>query len=499
MKNCIYLILVYGLANVAVAGEIRKTCHEAFSAEHQNHPVQKPVPSKSRLRVPVPDLEFGENFSKGHIEGSNSYFIVRLTTLENQRIIPVRFIEKIGESQALVEIVHPADGNIRVAHIQLKPMSQGGVNITSIDYPSLVGIARQGRPDMEAIFNAIRSDTRELFYKDRSHHNLNGQALREPQLKAQGFGPAWIRSIDEMSHWRALKREWIKGKVNPYKTHIEYLAESITDHINYIKKGIRSLTTTDLRHLAIKLGSSQTFIPHFKEKTMDRITQLEQKVEKASAEKQFTYQRFLEFIVELSQATHYKPYSPDNIKKKIPPNFLEAFLDYFPLIIAVPVKGEIGIMALNESGPEGIYPLGLTYQVQTVDGHPHWLPVEFTLHDIFHAFNSMRLRVTSENTAHQLFHHRWIKLRESLLVPERKNVELAYYMLTHEDSYQVFVNHTLEEMQAVIQQVLLSKIKSGHNFKGIKDFSKNPEKSVSEVAHDWVKVYESLSKDLGFL
>ena len=461
-------------------------CSKAFGGP-SSHPAQI-----SHL-LADPRLLFGENFRRGQLEGLSRYFVVDQKSFNTRKPIG-RIIKKTSPTTAIAEIIDPNGGTIHEMGIHLDPQKWGAFYLKSKDHPFFQGIVMQGRPDMELVFSAIQSKKESLPDLDTPFSLQNGQVLREGLLKDKGYSSAYTRHIDGMSEGQTLKRMWINGHVNPYRTHIPYLAKPLTTYIDYIKEGVRKLSFIDLQQLVTKHGIKRSDVTHLKEEAMERMEVLEKKAEKAIKENQLTYQRFLKLIFELSQVVQYGEQVPS-----IKPDYIEALLEYFPLIIAIPVKGEIGIMALNESGPQGVHPLGLSYEIKKVDGDPHQTPYKFTVHDFLHFNVFMKLRATSFNTVHELFHNRWIEFRESLPVEIRKNGELAYYLLTHEDGYRGFIAQNPTEMNRTITNSLNNKIHQGHNFKGLKDFSQDKETKVSEVARDWAKIFKNIKQELGLL
>ena len=492
MKTYYALILLSCFFSTLAVGSLSSRpngmdlCSKAFGGP-SSHPAQ------TNHLLADPRLLFGENFRRGQLEGPNRYFVVDQKTFNTRKPIG-RIIKKTSPTTATAEIIDPHDGTIHEMGIHLDPQNWGAFYLTSRDHALLFrGMAMQGRPDMDLVFSAVQSKKESLSDLDTPFHLQNGQVLREGLLKDNGYSSAYTRHIDGMSEGQTLKRMWINGHVNPYRTHIPYLAKPLTTYIDYIKEGVRKLSFIDLQQLVTKHGIKRSDVTHVKELAMGRMEVLEQKAEKAIKENQLTYQRFLKLIFELSQVVQYGEQVPS-----IKPDYIEALLEYFPLIIAIPVKGEIGIMALNESGPQGVHPLGLSYEIKTVDGVLQ-TPYKFTLHDFLHFKVFMHLRATSFNTVHELFHKRWIEFRESLPVEIRKNGELAYYLLTHEDGREGFIAQNPTEMNNTIINSLNNKIRQGHNFKGLKDFSQDKETKVSEVARDWIKIFENIKQELGLL
>ena len=503
MKALIYVVffgactgLIFGTQEAGaktIRNKIANRCLEVFSHFRSHRAKQEDRLSAQRALLRSPQLVFGDNFRKEDLEGDKAYFVVKQMSLNSRKPLG-RIIKKTRSQSAIAEIIDPTSGTLHEINILLDQQKNGSFYLTSPGNRLFTGTVLQGRPDMELIFSAIKSERKELAYQDMSFHPKEGNTLRAQALKNEGYSPAYRKHIDEVNQWHSLQQQFQETGVNPYKTHIEYLAKPLAVYINYIKQGVELLPDLEIQSAIIKQGTRPPSVMQFKKETGNRLTELEKRVEKAIKEKRLTYQQFLKFIIELSQAVRYSTYISN-----IQPDQLNALLEYFPLIIAVPVKGEVGIIALNESVPVGVYPLGLSYQIKTVDGRSNLLPVEFTRHDINHALLSMKSIVVSLYTASKQFHDRLMKYRKSLPIEERKNVDLAYYILTHEDFSLAFVTKTSEEIQKTIQRMLTNQIQRGHNFRGLKDFSKErKEEQIFAVAHDFTKAFKTITEDLGF-
>ena len=480
MKKFIYVFLLSGVLNTPfvpaqVATYINGQCFKAFTAKalKQKDKAQHSVDRKALLSEP--QFVFGDNFRKGDFttEGSAD-FVVKQMSFNNRRPLG-RIIKKINSESAIVEVIDPALGQTKEIKVHLEEQKNGSFYLTSSHDRLWTGIVLQARPDIEAVFSAIKSEKKELTYEELGSLP---ETSKEQPLKQRGYSSAYTKYVDELTRWNTIRQRFQSFKVNPYKTHIPYLQEFIDPYISYMKKGVEFLPT-----------------PKLKKGAIDRLTELENRANKAIRDKTITYQWWLKFIMNLSQTLQY-----EHKTDRITDNVEEALLEYFPLIIVAPIRGEGGIIAFNETGPVGVHALGLINKRLKVHGHPNYPPFEFTSHDLLHLFQSMQLRVSSFNTGHELFHNRLMDLKKELTDEQRKNVELAYFLLTHEEAYKAFIQNSPQEMRTALKKKL--EIEVEHNrfeFKGLKDISNDPkqqEEQISEIIRDFMLVFSRIQKDM---
>ena len=218
-------------------------------------------------------------------------------------------------------------------------------------------------------------------------------------LKEKGFGSAWSKGIDELEEWTAVKKQLQALKADPRKTHIQYFADQIEDHIAFVERGLDPADKSKKRFLEIFRKQGQ----------------------KAISEERVTYEWWLKFnfrmISLLSDTTNIlemNTYFRAN----------EELISKFPSRMALPTtKGEMGIITLNRAQKEGISPLGLISKSKKVDGQIKD-PAQFFTHDIDHAIRQ------SKPAKEQ--HKKMQTLMESLPTDKRKRAELVYFTATHE-------------------------------------------------------------------
>ena len=460
---------------------IADSCAKAFGSLNPFHNDKAKKAETQRALLRDPTLSFGDNFREGDFSDGKAYFVVKQMSF-NPRIPLGRIIEKTGPDSAIAEIIDPADGQIQRIPVRLDQQRNGTFYLSSPRNSLFTGIVLQGRPDIAFVFSALKSERERLSYADL---NIPKTAKEKP-LQTKGLSSAYTRHLDELSKWNSLRKQFQTAQVNPYKTHIDYLEKYIAPYMAYMKEGIAFLPSAEL-----------------KTRATNKLDKLEKQANKAIQNQTVTYQWWLRFNWDLSDSIQYEHTEPHRVHTNKRGEDRAAFMEYFPLIIVVPAQGEAGIIALNESGPVGVHPIGLTYKMKTVDGIPHYPPFEFTMHDALHGFLSMKLRVTTFHTAHEQFHNRLMELKADLPAEKRKHVELAYFMLTHEnDAGKAFVQESPQSMQDKLEKTLNIKTQYNRlNFNGLKSFSHNKEEraqQISQVVKDWTQIFSRIQEELLF-
>ncbi len=488
MKTFIAMVLLSCVLHVPLTqaqelNTVAPSCAKAFEAPAKPpfHKERAKKVAKPKALLRDPKLSFGDNFRAGDFSEGRAYFVVRHMFFP-PRIPLGRIIEKVGSNSAVAEITEPASGQIQRIQVHLQEQKNGSFYLTSPHNSLFTGIAMQGRPDIAATFSSLKSERERIFDEDLDIPHT----AKEQTLKTEGFGSAYTRQIDELNKWNSLRKQFQETLVNPYKTHIDYLEEYISSYMAYMREGIALLPSAEL-----------------KTKAQNKLNKLEKRANKAIRNQALTYQWWLKFNMDLSRTIHYEHSEPKLVRTSKAEQDQEAFMEYFPLVIVVPVRDTVGIIALNESGPVGVHPIGLSYRVNTMEGIPNYPPFEFTLHDVLHALLSMRLTVTASYTAHEQFHNRLMELKEDLSAEKRKHVELAYFMLTHESGSGIaFAHESPESMQKRLESILNTE--TGYNrftFNGLKKFSDNKEeraRQISIVVEDWNQVFSQIQRELLF-
>ena len=350
-------------------------------------------------------LLFHRHFVSGDIKGQNSWFMYEDRV---GSMIVGRMVKKIDENSLLAEIVDYESGQIRRRKIILDS-SRGEIRYPPV-YSRTGHVYPRSRNEqtVKPIFQALKSKKERLTVEEM------GLGQRKQPDLPDGYGAIYTRGWHEINKLVEVGRRLKELKINPNKTHIDYFAGQIRRYVNYMREGI--LSRKDI-------SDEQ------KQKYLAKLEVLENEGKLAIHKKEVTYSWWLQFNSDLSRVN--EEYSRSGKKWGVE--------IAFPSVIVLPTiagEGEIGIMAMNRAFPEGIYPIGLTNKVRTVDGQT-MTPRDFYEHDMFHAEINAKLSHYTGDI--KLFYSRFVKLVEDFPMEKRKNVEFAYFVLFHEIG-QNFIN-----------------------------------------------------------
>ena len=274
---------------------------------------------------------------------------------------------------------------------------------------------------------AIHSDTQVLFagvksQKSKVHREdikLPAPTQQEKTLQEQGFGPAWTKGLDKLNEWVAVRKQLQDLKVHPRTTHIPYFSDQIELHLTFAREA---------------LGTT------FSKQQKKALVNLMKEARKTISKEKVTYDWWLSFNLQLSYllspltskdkdydvGSYLKTKSPFNVGIETIP------ITQFPLQMAVPtIKGELGIITFNRAQSEGIYPLGLISRSKEVDGED-MTPIKFIDHDIGHMDSNLSEVMEHHSSHYRLKHKKMLGLMENLPTEKRKQAELVYFVLTHE-------------------------------------------------------------------
>ena len=287
------------------------------------------------------------------------------------------------------------------------------------------------------------------------------------KLEEQGYGSTFTRGLDEVIEWIAIAKQLWQLEVDPLTSRIDYFANKMLEHIEYMEKGVKnSRQKTQIRHLkryarrAVQNGGS-------------------------------TYAEWIRFnylLVSILTGPRHQAKGAMLIHKII--NDYIYNLTKFPQEIFMPsVVGGFGIIALNRSFSEGIYPVGMLRKnesfVQEGVG-----PLYFFIHDLDHASTNPFYRFPQS-------YLEVMKKMQNLPIEKRKNVELAYFILSHEESY------LLPEKEEDIIKTLVSQFLGDPNL--LKDFvnllredqsSAMIDQKIKIVIQDFIEVFKGQKPDI---
>ena len=205
------------------------------------------------------------------------------------------------------------------------------------------------------------------------------------KLKSIGFNRAYARGIDEANEWIAIASQMREQGLSASEHHIDYLADKMREHIQFMKKGIK---TPEERR---------------------RLEELTDHIKKTTKEKRFTYEQYIKSSDSLARIFEDDWQASDYVIKEL--------IDAFPDRIAfATTTGEMGVMTMNRAGSHNIHTLGL------IERNKH----DFFQHDLGHI-------PSSSYPPTPRIYNRIQEKTKKLPLEKRKNIELGYWVLTHEN------------------------------------------------------------------
>ena len=231
--------------------------------------------------------------------------------------------------------------------------------------------------------------------------------MSEQELKNQGYTADYYRGLNDLHEWVAVKKKLQDLGANPYKTHIEYFAKKVEEHIAFATK-------------------EMSWFASYEQKT--GLAQLKEEAQKAILEKRVTYEWWVNFHIQLSivltKQNEGKSIVEIWIKEKI-----EKIVSHFPEYILFPTPlGLLGFMTFNRAFIEGVYPVGLISRKQRAD-NLKMNPRMFLFHDMAHAWKHMVFKPVDK---HISMRRKMLDIMETLSLEKRTLTELVYFIAIHE-------------------------------------------------------------------
>ena len=274
----------------------------------------------------------------------------------------------------------------------------------------------------------------------------------EKELKAQGFNLAYRRGIDEVNEWIAVRQQLVRAKADPHLTHVDYFAKKMREQISYIEE--RVITPSEVRNL----------------------NRLKQYAEELINKKQVTYYRWLKFSLSLS-----KILSIDNLDYYLESLFYinHKIVKSFPHDMAIPtITGEMGIIAINKGSVQGIYPLGLKNTEDSLD---------FFWHDVLHF---------EPDRSSGLIYTKLTEHTKGLPLEKRKNIELAYFVLTHEGDYPIKISDPNDVLSKIQYQINMVVRLDNEEIRGLIDLRHDRDKKIQTVIADFLGLYHLIQREI---
>ena len=281
------------------------------------------------------------------------------------------------------------------------------------------------------------------------------------ELKAQGLNSAYHRGIDEINEWIAVREQLVRLKADPYETHVDYFADKMREHIEYIEQGIKS-------------PSQKRELTHLKKYAKELLEK-----------KKVTYYRWLNFHISLSKILQKNGGFFRNFRETR--EIIDFEIEGFPHVIAMPTKtGEMGIMAMNKGKAHGVHPLGLKNSGK--DSH------YFFEHDISHFSGEGRIN-RDELEELNLFYSKLMQQTKSLPLEKRKNVELAFFVLTHESEYGIEILNFKDVLSNIDEEIAEVVVTGNTEMNGLIDLTHDSYNKIRNLKDDFLEVSSQIQRE----
>ena len=327
-----------------------------------------------------------------------------------------------------------------------------------------------GFTEEQSTLKAVRTRTNpgELTLPEKSR--------REESLQKKGYSPFWTRGLNEVNKWLALKEQFIRLKANPHITHIDYFADQIPTHIEFIKTAMTSL-------------------PHRSER-QKALEHLEKKAKEAINNRKVTYEWWIKFNHNLSKilSDSYSQIFPDKAPIDEASMLIDSLISLFPGKVLMPTtQGGLGIITLNRIHPLNIHPLGLIKTDQLTHNRTV-SPEGFFLHDIGHANRSDHF----SSPTHKKFHDLLMEKIEGLPTEKRQNVELIYFVLIHELNIDFIAQslHTLPSYITQLDSIINIYYRDFNSFIHLPSSYRQVRGEVEKAAHDFKEVFSQIREEI---
>ena len=423
-----------------------------------------------------------KNFYFGDMYGKDQFFVSDLVSYFMAPSSPLigRVIRKVSQRRAVVEVV-TVSGELKRMEVEIEAAfkfdyyNEGTTDTFADGFKVFMRNnnidirVRQGHPALEMVFAALKSTRRRV---DSSVLPVPPKTNEEQAFKVQGFSSAYVRGLDKVNEWVSVISQIRKLKVNPYKTHIEYFANHIEAHVEHVRRGLDPSSFHALRNLE----------------------RLRRHAERTVQEEGVTYSWWIRFNYALSRVSDLTMSDVDVMRS---PSSLSRIgihnlVNRFPAYVVMPtIMGKMGVMSINRATQHDIYVGGLVSGKNTGHGKETVSPEWFFDHDIrVHAVRAIDARSTYRDKKHGGDYALLIERMQSLTGEKRRNVELAYYIITHERGDAAFLDKPPLYIRSPVYQTLDGQIANDFNFKGLLDTSggKKMNEQVKQVVDDFMKV-----------
>ena len=266
-----------------------------------------------------------------------------------------------------------------------------------------------------------------------------------------------------MEEWLAVAEQLRMQQANAYETHVPYFGKKLRESIIYMETGITNSTQRE---------------------QMDIVKEY---TELLIREEGVTYAQFLAVNLRLPDIL-----STEDRPSTAYPFFIQNRANEFPQKMAVPtILGEIGFIPLNKGEGSGISPMALVTRDRMVDGSRR-NPIDVAYHDDSH--------METKGGTEKWFHEELMKRKEHLPFEQRRNIELAYHILTYETKYKegTFINNQ-EGMEKDIENGLHALIRNGERdekgLRGVIRLSGYFDPYIQVVIDDFKQIFNKIQKE----
>ena len=334
-------------------------------------------------------------------------------------------------------------------------------------------------PEQKHIYEAVRSNRREVTKADL---DLPPPTSMEAQFAKQGYKPEhYTDGIDQVNEWAAVRKKLQELKANPYKTHIEYFADQVTDHIEHIKKGLRDYDHRDVKNEGLRIRD--------KEKQLGELAILEEEAKQAVSDKTVTYRWWLDFNLRL---TSVMSGDAANSLSRVDTSQLNSAVAQFPLNMIIPnTKADMGIIAFNKGSVEGVHIMGAPNRAGTFADGVEMSSIDFSMHDLGHASRQTNRPSLEYSLAHRLFHMRLRSHIESSPPKERRRAEAVYFTMTHEGVEHLNISYSGRSHEELRQQIMKEVDRNQARLFRFSDDPDEKQKKVEAITDAFLEVYSA--------
>ena len=233
---------------------------------------------------------------------------------------------------------------------------------------------------------------------------------KEAQMLKKGIKKEMSKGLDEAYKMNYFADYLRKSNINPYTTHIEDFSNQISEHIRSVRKEIKE----------------------YKGEASERVKALDKLALEASKKKQekgVTYAWWLQWNTKLTSLLNERGLNASIVDNSFNNNLIAAFPDF----VLLQTFEDLGVMAINKSVSENVFPLGIVNKPVVADGL-QFRPFEFFGHDENHAYAIIRTHNKNESRFPYKASKEFYEKIQNLPTDQQTQAEMAYFFITHENA-----------------------------------------------------------------